>query len=185
MSQKIIAFGHQRRKGKDTCGQMAYDYVTGLSVAKVSIIRTGKEIAHSLFGWGGLEAPDFYDKQENQHLKDRSITMIYGKTPRQIWIAIGNDMTAIHPHVWIESLIAKMKGIDVVIITDLWRKLEADVIHRMGGICVKVRNNRVKDFPEDDNGLLGFDWDASIDNHWTLENLRDQVNDLTDGVLYG
>lgn len=183
----IIAFGHARRRGKDTCAKFMETFVQinhpKTLVRKHSFADSLKGVAHVLYGWAGLH-PGIYYENHPEH-KETILTAI-GKSPRDIWIDLGN---AIRNGVWADTFCAmvleKCKQVSIIgqrldIITDLRYPNEFRMIKCAGGICIKVDRPGLPT-PTDvaDAALLDCDgWDYVIQNEGSLVDLNRKVSIL-------
>lgn len=183
---KIIAFGHRKRTGKDTAGnilqRLLNELEPDLKVVQVSFATKLKEVSYEMFKWGGLQPGPFYEVPENAHLREVVLPLI-GKTPRQIWIEVGNLMRQVHPEVWIRNAI--YVEADVVIVRDLRYHNEADVIEEMDGDRYKMvrdcveKSNDVADCNLDDY----TEWTAHIFNNGTLDDLEEKLEYLAQKIV--
>lgn len=163
---KIIAFGHRKRVGKDTCAKFAMSEIK-IRYPKVRIKKVGfadkvKDIAHQLYGWAGLKGADYYE----QHEEEREIVLpAIGKTPRQVWIGVGNGIRSAvgYDGTWFDYVINTYKDLDYLIISDLRFVGEAEAIRKVGGILVRV------DCPWSPKVEDGADEALAAYNHWTTE----------------
>ena len=183
---KIIAFGHRKRTGKDTAGGILQNQLIErapyLRVAQVSFATKLKEVSYEMFKWGGIQPGPFYERPENAHLREIVLPLL-GKTPRQIWIEVGNLMRDVHPEVWIRNAI--YVDADVVIVRDLRYHNEANVIEEMGGDRYKMvrdcveRGTDVADCNLDDY----TEWTAIVQNNGTLRDLEGAVLKITHKII--
>src|SRR5678816_3278002 len=87
---KIVAFGHRQRVGKDTATRILITQLKSAN-SRINVVRVGfadklKELAEEAYGWAGLQGIDFYEN--HPEFKDRPLPAI-GKSPREIWLALG------------------------------------------------------------------------------------------------
>lgn len=170
----ILAFGHQRRTGKDTAATILIKHLRGMCpsmrIERVSFAYKLKLEAYEIFKWAGLQRPEFYELEENAHLRETVLPLL-GKTPRQIWIEFGNKMREIHPDVWVRNAFDGTLA-DLQIVTDLRFMNEARVIESLGGYRYKMNRDveRGTDLAEVD--LLDYTgWTKEIDNYGSLDDL--------------
>jgi hypothetical protein len=178
MSQVVVAFGHKKRVGKDTASRLLKAHLErlkpGIRVREVSFARKLKEMAHSLWGWAGLQGPDFYDVPENEHLREVILPLL-GKTPRTLWIELGNKVREIYEDTWIRIALLGYDDADVITVRDLRYPNEASGVEYADGLRIKVTNSRVP-MSDDvaDNALNGYTkWTHNLPNEGTTENLND------------
>jgi hypothetical protein len=183
---KIIAFGHQKRVGKDTAAQFVSTYLRveqGIKrVKKAGFADKLKDVCHQLYGWAGLKDKDFYEQPENFHLKEVVLPAI-GKTPRQIWISFGNEVkAATYYNTWLDYLL-KHTTADWLIVSDMRFPNEADYIREIGGIVVKVTRPSVPHMPDAaDDPLLNYqNWSAHIINDGSLADFYSKVIEVVNG----
>lgn len=190
----IIAFGHQRRRGKDSCSQFLEISLktrySKLLVRKRSFADSLKASSHMLYAWAGLRDGVHY---ENFPEEKEKILPILGKSPRDIWIDFGN---AVRERVWRNTFAAKVVSScdsrEISIITDLRYQNEFDLIKSVGGLCVKVVRPDLPP-PTDvaDTALNACTlWDHVIINDGDLNKLNQSVDTFIDifltlGVLDG
>lgn len=141
----IIGIGHYSRVGKDTLANsilksLEEQGVAGaaLNAAKGSFAWKLKKVCHDLYGWAGLREPEFYETPDGEKLRDVLLPAI-GKTPVEIWVAVGNVMRdAVYPKTWIDYLLKSDLGLDVLIIPDVRYRNEVEAVREAGGHLVKV-----------------------------------------------
>jgi len=185
---KIVAFGHRKRTGKDTAGGLLHKHLRiiapELRVEEVSFALKLKETSYELFKWGGLQPGPFYELAENAHLREVVLPLL-GKTPRQIWIEVGNLMREVHPDVWINN--ALYAEADIVIVRDLRYHNEANIIEAKGGERYKM----VRDGVEISNDVADVNldnyqkWTGLVYNNGTIADLSDKMLDLAERVVRG
>lgn len=167
----IVGLGHRRGVGKNTVAEylkagLEHD---GYSVELRSFAAQLKEIAHKLFSWGGLEDGPFYEQHYN--LKEVVLPKL-SKSPRTIWIELGNKIRDIHPEIWVNAALVSSTS-DVVIFTDARYPNELDEIHNRGGMVFKVYrpdapiHGDVADCAAKDYVM----WDGMINNGGSLGEL--------------
>ncbi len=174
---KIIAFGHQKGVGKSTAAKFLDTYIRttypAMKVKHSSFAGKLKDVSFQLFGWAGLERGIYY---ENKYPEKEVILPLIGKSPRQLWIEVGNKMREIDENVWLKNALNCPKC-DLILISDLRFTNEADYIRANNGLVVKINRPGVAvgtDQAEVD--LLDYDnWDAVIDNDGTLDDLNTAV----------
>lgn len=183
---KIIGFGHRKRTGKDTAAGMLSKHLNmlcpALMVAEVSFAAKLKEVSYMMYGWGGLMPGPFYELPENAHLREVVLPRL-GKTPRQIWIELGNKAREIHPEVWVQN--ALFVPADIIIVRDLRYHNEADIIEEKGGDRYKM----VRDCAEVSNDVADVNlddyqkWTGIFTNNGKLGDLDDKMLELANNIL--
>lgn len=181
---KIIAFGHRKRVGKDLACNLLFRH---LRLNKKDVQKSGfahelKVICNQLYGWGGLQLPSYYDKPENEYLREVPLEA-FGKTPRQMWIEVSQNLKAVYNDTWLNLLVNKYNKANILLISDLRFPNEVDYIKSNGGIVVRIDNPRVphSDDPAD-VALANYDgWDQIILNDGTVEEYNTKlINMVTD-----
>lgn len=170
----IVAFGHRKRTGKDTAAGLLQAHLSRLApklkVQQVSFATKLKEVSYDLFKWGGLREGAFYEVAENAHLREVILPLL-GKTPRQIWIEVGNLMRQVHPEVWIKN--ALFVDANVVIVRDMRYYNEAGEVETQGGLRYKmIRDSAPVSNDVADCNLDTYDrWSELIYNNGDLNDL--------------
>ncbi len=184
---KIIAFGHRKSVGKSTASKLLDTHIRvtypKLKVKHSSFAGKLKDVAFQMFGWAGLMRDVYYET----HYEEKEVVLpLIGKSPRDIWIEVGNKMREISPDVWLKNAIACPKC-DIIIISDLRFTNEAFYIKNAGGLVVKVKRPGLRlgsDQAEVD--LLSYtQWDAIIENDGTLDEFNTKIISYFEEVLNG
>ena len=178
-----VAFAHRRRVGKDTASNFLLTHLrlNGHRKAyRVSFAQKMKQYCYELYGWSGLQQPEFYEREENAILREIALQPI-GKSPREIWIEFGMAGRAIYENTWIDLLFTSQKNADVLIIGDCRFLNEVNRIKEYGGAVIKIDRPGIEVSNDvADSALADYtDWDAVITNDGDLKNLHKQVIDLT------
>lgn len=177
---KILAFGHDKRVGKDTAGKFVVTALRMASAKKpLNITKKGfadkiKAICYDLYAWAGLRDKEFYE--ERPALKEVVLPLI-GKSPRRIWIDFGNHVgRAVYTSTWTDYLLHTTKA-DVLIITDMRFPEEAERIQSLGGRVYKIIRPAITRTPDEaDDPLLDWTgWDGILVNHSDLHTFHDTV----------
>lgn len=177
----IIAFGHQRRRGKDTCAKFLETELRlhnpKFPVKRHSFATSLKQSCHNLYSWAGLKDAIYY---ENHPEERENILPLIGKSPRDIWMDFG---IACRERVFPDTFAAKVTfdclkiQPSINIITDLRFHNEYKRIKELDGICVKVIRPDLE-IPTDpaDTALNDWkDWDFIIENTGSLVDLSVSV----------
>lgn len=186
---KVVAFGHKKRVGKDTCAKFLTSLIrtkTNIKHVKtVSFAGPLKETAYSLYSWAGLREADFYELEANEHLREAVLPAI-GKTPRQIWIELGNKCREIYERTWLDALFKNPQNqCDVMIVKDLRFLNEAlELVNEYQATLAKVNRPGMPigtDKAEIDlNDFNG--WNFELENDSNMENLFKQVEKLFESL---
>lgn len=182
----VIAFGHEKRVGKDTAAAFLTTHLRlatrGKSIKRSSFAGLAKSISHQVFGYAGLLDVNIYnDKPE---LKER-LTTFEGKTHRQIWIDVSDKLMEIDPDAFIKATLFNNQNCDVLIINDLRYLNMAQTLRKMPNTYLyKI----VRDVPKSDNpterALDSFkEWNGIIDNNLSIHDLEYQMEDLATQFL--
>jgi len=132
----IIGFGCTAQVGKDTAAEYLEKLHPG-KVKRVAFADKLKGIAMELFG---LSWEQCYGSQTAKE----SVDARYDMTPREILQGIGEKMRDVYPDIWVDTVfnvtIPKFaeQGFDCFIISDVRYPNEADKIHKVGGVVVKI-----------------------------------------------
>lgn len=174
----IIGLGHRRGVGKNTVAEvMRADMESkGYTVNLCSFASALKATAFDLFSWGGLMPEAYY---ERNYREKEVILPAIGKSPRTIWIEIGNKMRDVYPEVWIKAALTRSKT-DFTIFTDARYPNEFDAIHAAEGLVIKVTNTRapVHDDVADTAAKEYKMWNDFIRNEGTIEDLKETMEPL-------
>jgi hypothetical protein len=165
----ILAFGHEKGVGKDTAARFAKTHLRSNNRVKRVEIRGFadklKDVCYQMYSWAGLMPGDFYEEPGNHHLKEVPLPTI-GKSPRQIWIAMGNGVRdLVFDGTWLEWLLVNT-WVDFLIVKDMRFPIEADRIKVLGGTVVKIDRPDVPHTADtaDDPLMTYTRWDHTITN---------------------
>jgi len=189
MNPPVIALGCSSRVGKDTCvdfmvqgvKKQLYAAITChydlpfRSVKKCSFSSHLKDAAQMLFGVYGLQPWAFYDREENQHLRDVKLPTC-NLSPVEIWIGFGDKIREIYANVFADNGVLRLPRDQFSIFTSLRFMSEVEAVRSLGGWCVKVE--RVPSPPPralDRKIPPDFEWDAVIVNDGDLETLKERA----------
>lgn len=182
---KIIAFCYKKGTGKDTLGKFLMTALRiqapGVKVQHVSFAAKLKDISFQLYAWAGLKQGVYYETGRN---KKEVILPLIGKTPREIWIGVGNKMREFYPDTWIDYAIKGVKA-DIVVITDCGFINEAAAIREAGGLLCKINRDGLPQGTDAREVELNSwrDWNFVVNNDSTLEYLNDIAKHLADLLL--
>jgi len=175
MSRKIVAFGHRKRVGKNTAAEMLSELLLDRGIQIVSFASQLKAVCAQLYGWDGLQSEAYYETHPD--MRDLPLHTVC-KSPRTIWIEVGNKLREVHPGTWVDLLFESTGDADLII-TDLRYPNEAQAVHDRGGICVKISR---PDLPNTDDvadcALEYFgQWDGWLQNKGTFLEFRQAIAD--------
>jgi hypothetical protein len=142
-------------------------------VQEISFASKLKDIAFQLYGWAGIKRAVYYETHRDD--KEKVLPLI-GKSPRQIWIELGNKCREIYQATWIDYALNGVNG-DVIIITDMGFTNEATAILAKGGLLVKlVRDGILLGTDPREIELDNWDnWDRIIKNNGSLDDLYQEA----------
>ena len=171
---KIVGIGYKKGSGKDQFATFMHTYIRctspGLQVKRVSFADKLKDIAHQLYGWTGLRNGIYYE----HHRDEKEVSLrACGKSPRQLWIEVGNKLRDVYPRTWIDFALRGVDA-DILIISDVRFKNEALAIKRQGGVLVRIDRRDIPlgtDPAEVDLDVWG-DWDLVVNNNRGLKSLN-------------
>ena len=182
----IIGLGHQSRVGKDTLADMLTAVIKRQHPDHYTVLRAGfawqiKEVAERLYSWAAMRDRLYYEA--NPHERTTPLPVV-DRTPVQLWTAIGDSLTAIHPLTLVEPVLAREPVNGVLIISDVRRESEIDAIHAHGGVVVKVhRPDAPGKVSTADTHLADFaNWDYVVVNDGTPADLESQAVHLWNRV---
>jgi len=188
----IMAFHGFSRSGKDTAVDAIVSHVreklgsfapgrTIQYVEKQSFSAGLKDTTETAFGAYGLMPWRFYDKEENQHLRD--VPLSCGLTPTQLWIAMGKALREIYLPVVADSAFHTLPALTFNVFTSLRFTDEGEAIHKRGGWCVKVLREGTVPLALDKKMDPDFKWDAVLINDCSIEDFRKRAIDVAELYL--
>jgi hypothetical protein len=180
---KIIAFGHEQNVGKNTACVFLVTELRmrkkGINILVAAFADKVKSIAYDLFSWAGLQPGHFYE--DHYDLKNQILPKI-GKTPRELWIGVGNGLRAATIEtVWAEYLF-NQSSIDYLFINDLRFPVEAEYILNRGGKIYKIVRPGSGGIVDgaDDKLTTWNGWSKIITNDGTLKDFYNKIIGLLD-----
>lgn len=182
----IIGFGHRSRVGKDTASKFLN---TELRIAGIKTVHVGfadklKEVTFDLYSWAGMRRKQHYE----EHPADRQkIIPELGKTPVELWVAIGNKLREVYDQTWIKVALLGQQNTQVIIVSDVRYPNEVATIHGLGGLVFRIKNSRAPILDTvADNALEGSNvFDGTIENDGTLADLHNLMVTLAEQVRNG
>jgi len=170
----IIGFGYKAQSGKDTA---ADHLVKNHNFVRLAFADTLKESCRAVF--------NFSDEQLYGNLK-QTIDPFWQKTPREYLQIIGDGFRKfIDPLIWIKAIERKIQSIEGnIAIADIRYINECNFIHSTGGLVVKI--NRAHYELQDKQAAHAseteldnfFNWDHTIENNGTKENLYKKLDEM-------
>lgn len=174
----IIAFGHQKRRGKDTAMRFLNVYLRQicprLVIQHKAFAHELKDTAHRLYSWAGVQNWQYY---ESNPIKIDVVLPEIGKSVRQIWIEVGMALRSVYSETWIQKCLRDCDPKRIYIITDLRFPNEAVAVKKANGILIKITRPGLEE-PSDiaDTALNDFTgWDLTIQNDGGLDLLNDRI----------
>jgi len=173
----IIAIGHRKGVGKDTFAIYLIDKLAreGVAAERFAFADALKDMAHRLWSWAGLKSAKHYETKQGRTEREVILPRL-GKTPRQLWIELGNKMREIYGETWIEFVLAECRASTSTfkIITDLRYPNELENMGKHSALTVKVQTHRVPN--TDDVADIALQkyagWDYTINNNGTIGELE-------------
>jgi hypothetical protein len=177
---KVVGLGAYSRVGKDSLANALLAALpSGLRAAKKSFAWQLKVQAHELYAWAGLREPAFYETKEGE--KYRDIALAFGKTPVEVWVALGNSLRdSIYDRTWIDYVLKGTKDLDVVVIPDVRYPNECAAIRQVGGTLIKVvRPGYGPRKTIADRALVGYTgWDYVFGESGQMAELQGRATDI-------
>jgi hypothetical protein len=180
---KIVAFGHENRQGKSTASKFLCSCIKsrfpGMKIQTSGFADIVKEVSYNMFFWAGLQPASYYENDSCGKFKDLPLGYLQ-KTPRDIWIHVGEEMRKLCPTLWVELLVNRLpKDTDLLIIYDLRKLPEANYILSNDGFCYEITGRASREGQsiselQDWNG-----WSGKIENTGTLRDLMQQIEILS------
>jgi len=185
----IIGFGHRKRVGKDTACKFLMSHLRmntkGLAIVKGNLAYPLKQICYMAYGWAGLNGPEYYDTDEGAKYREVILPKL-GKTPRQIWIEVGNKLRDVYEDTWIDLTINQSNA-DVLILGDVRYPNEVNTIRRYGGEVHKIERDAAEvSHDVADTALRDYEgWDSVLKNNGDLGDFHKEVSALGDKIISG
>lgn len=191
---QILGLGHYSRTGKDTLANSLVDKLEELShgdfrVKKLPFAWKLKQMCFELYGWAGVQGPDFYETAEGALARaDRLPALANDKHPEgptvvDLWIDFGTPAIRdnVYDKTWVDYVLKTAHGVDLLIIPDTRFPNEVHDIHEAGGHVLKVvrpgygpRTGSVADA-----ALIGFDgWDGAVGHTGDIRALYEEADRL-------
>jgi hypothetical protein len=175
----IIGIGHRKGMGKDTFAQMLLDELNDnlgddVFYYKQSFADGVKGWAYDMFCRYGLKSGLYYEQHRDE--KEVIIPELL-KTPREIYLLMGQFGRSIRPDYWIEQTVTSED--QNLIIPDLRYPNEMERIKALGGVTIEILNPRVEiTHDEADDALERHMFDYLLVNEGTLDELRAKANEV-------
>lgn len=157
---KLIALCGRSGAGKDT---LARSLIEGKNFTRVSFSDQLKEAATCCFPWLPKEMTD-YSWKDVPYIHPCNVN---GLTPRDIWKRM-DVLKEIDPS-WLankarQEIIELLSNNVDVVVTDVRRGVEADVIRELGGKIIEIRSENEKPNDDGDRFLSEFESDEVFTN---------------------
>lgn len=187
---RIIALGHQKNVGKDTCAQ----YIQRVLIAeipRVKVVRYGfadklKDVAHQLYGAFGVKDRVYYDNHRDEY---NTLIPELNMTVRELWISLGNKLREIYPNTWVDYVLKNeaFDKFDFVIVPDLRYPNEFDGLVARGATTIEIlRPDQEEPTDIADTALNGeYRWTHTISNDAGLAELYKAVEYLVKHAILG
>jgi hypothetical protein len=111
------------------------------------------------------------------HREEKEIPLLgINKSPRQIWIEVGNKLREVYQDTWIDYALSNAKA-DIIIITDLGFVNEARNIRKRNGYLVKI-SRPGRELGTDGREVeldIWTDFDLHVINNGTLDDLYNKA----------
>ena len=178
---RIVGIGYKKGSGKDQFASFMHTFIRctqpGYCVKRVSFADKLKIISCELYHWAGLETGIYYETHRDK--KEISLPLI-GKSPRQIWIEVGNKLREVYPRTWIDFALRGVDA-DIIIISDVRFWNEALAIRNRGGTLVRIDRPHIpQGFDPAEVELDGWDdWDLIVNNDRDLVFLNSIAESLS------
>lgn len=183
---KIIGFLGKKGSGKDTCSDYITSYLSNLNITseKVAFANPLKKATQILFQ---LTDDQVYGSQKEVIDDNWKIT------PRQIFQYIGTDIfrnkiDELIPNTgsnfWCKSFEKSLQNINVeyILVSDVRFQNEVDIIHKLGGIIIKIERDLINEKFNEHISELSIDeitnYDHIIVNNSSLINLHKSLDEL-------
>lgn len=174
---KLIGLGHESGVGKDELALQVARVCDrqGIPFHRVAFADAMKRFAAMMFCEYGLQQGQYYTGEGRVFRYDKLPDI--GQSPVELWVAFGQAMRSIHPHIWVDQVRWSLRHMEpdaVVVVTDVRFPNEVEMIREEGGMVYKVRRNGIMPRAEtsSDRVLDGFTgWDGLIENNGTIADL--------------
>lgn len=186
-----IGFAGRMKAGKDTAARYAADKIlqwkgSNFGIRQLAFAKPLKDIA---MVYMGLNKHHCYDQEGKAEFNE-----FWGMTNREILQKLGDGMRReVHPDFWTKLIERKLHDCieegEMFILTDVRYPNEAELIRKYGGIIIQLNRQCINppegtvDHPSErplDSQYVDF----SIDNDFSLEELRDNVNSIIQQCKY-
>lgn len=175
---KIVAVGYKKGRGKDSLCNFIQNHLSihckGCSVKKVGFADKLKDVCYQLYSWAGLKRGVYYEAHYDEKEK---ILPALGMSPRDVWIAVGNNLREVYGYTWIHYVTKNPQPVDVLLVKDLGFWNEADEVRATeNGVLVKMEREGPMAADGRETELDKWsDWDTIVANHGDLHDLNEQA----------
>ena len=170
---KIIGLAYKKGVGKNTLAKFIITYLRcempGLNVKEISFAAKLKDISYQLYSWAGLQRAIYYES----HRDEKEVVLpLIKKSPREIWIDVGNKLREVYVDTWIDFALKEVKA-DVLIVSDVRFCNEAEAIKDVGGTLIKINRFNIPQGvdPAEVDLDIWKNWDEIVNNDSTLQHL--------------
>lgn len=192
MARITICLGHYKRTGKDSFAnyiiELVRKYDPSIKIGKRSIAYKLKLIAHELYGWAGLQSPNYYETTAGEQMREVVLPKL-GKSPRQIWIDLGTKAVRdqVYKNTWLDWFTNNPSDNDIDIITDLRFPNEGIAFADLPGIhFIKVVRPGYGPTNDPDRELVGWGgWDNIIGASGSLRELEHFAAKYAHAIVQG
>jgi hypothetical protein len=178
----IIGFGHRSRVGKDTaCNYLVKHH----DFEHFSFAYKLKELARQIYGHLGVESPEYYEVHPEAR---KQILPMLGITAVDVWVSM-NKLRDIYEDIFVDLMFQDIDDYgysprtDNICVSDVRQINEAEKIHELGGILVKIERPGQPDVEgaHIDNVLSVFDgWDYTLSNDSDIESFNVKIQEMYD-----
>ena len=174
----VIGFAGSARSGKDTATEYLCKRYRCLHYSFAKPIKEACKIMFQLT-----------DEQEKNK---EEIIEPWGYSPRKMYQHIGTDIgRSLDPNIWVKNAeIFRKKNIGhTVVISDVRFTNEAFWIRNKGGVVIRIHRPNKKQIKESshasEHGMKVGDYDFTIVNDGTIQDLYDKLDLFTDNSIQG
>jgi hypothetical protein len=186
----ILGLGHLSRTGKDTaalalCRDLDYrrvafaDKLKALAIEADPLVTSSTMATNVGAGKGRLAWVVHgmtWEGAKDSYPEVRNFLINLGEGARKVF---GDDF-------WVEYALKGLKKTDRVVFSDVRYPNEVEAIKRLGGKLIRVDRPGMSPQGLSDHALEGFDeWDATIQNYGTTQELERDVVELVKGWIGG
>lgn len=183
----VIGFAYKKRVGKNTAAKFAHHHLAmeypTLSVKQISFADKLKQVAHTLYAWAGLQDGQYYEN--TPELKEHPLPHI-PFSPRDIYIQMGCKVREIYGETWLRAAFTDVNNYDVVLVTDVRFRNEADyILDNLGGCVYNIIRDEVpKCADRSEIDLDGYErFTGCLYNNGTLKEFNQVICTIMEGQM--